>query len=163
MNARDKFTDRLMPILMDCLILLLVLALLVTFLLFLRPRAGLLPDTDLLYTVRFPLVRAEYTEDIHTGNAVMDAVGKRQIGEVVSFSVSPAVTETYDRTTGKIRPELYPGYVTLVLRIRAKARHTEEGFSLSGLTLHRGTSLPLRLPNFVGTGTCTDTQILTEP
>ena len=158
MTQRKTRFDRMAVAFFDFLFILILLFLCVAFFFFARPRELAGNDTDLLYTVRFPCLRAEYATDIHTGDSVLDAVGKRQIGEVVSYSVTPALTETYDRTSGKMRRAAYPGRVTLTLSIRAKARQEEQGWSLSGLKLLRGTHLPLRLPNFSGVGTCTATE-----
>ncbi|MBQ8173846.1 MAG: DUF4330 family protein [Clostridia bacterium] len=120
-----------------------------------KPRGILRPDTTLTYTVTFKTIRTEYTADIHEGDTVLDAVGKREIGRVVSYTVAPAMTETYSRRENRLRTVQYPEHVTLTLTVHANANREGVGYSISGFSLIGGKKIPLRLPNFVGTGVCT--------
>lgn len=126
-----------------------------------KPRNLWKNDTALTYTIKLTAVRAEYTGDIHTGDRVLDAVGKREIGEVVDFTITPAMTETYSRNEKRMRMVEYPGRVDVVLTVRCAARETAGSYSISGFTLTGGKKIPLRLPNFVGTGVCM--QLQSEP
>ena len=143
---------RLTVAVFDFLFILTALSLLVLFFAFARPRTAAGADTSLQYTLRFSLVCEEYVTDIHIGDTVIDAVGKRMLGRVTDFSVTPATTEVYDRTSGRMRESVYPHRVTLTLTVETEAKRLEEGWSVAGLTLLRRARLPVRLPNFVGTG-----------
>lgn len=160
MPKTQSRSDRVAVALLDIFFFLLILLLCAAFLVFARPRTPVLTE-ELNYAVRFSRLRAEYTTEIREGDAVLDAVGKRSIGRVVSYTVEPAYGNSYDRRSGKIRRAPYPGYVTLTLVIRASGAPQPTGeVSLSGLALMRGRQLPLRLPNFVGTGVVTDLTLL---
>ena len=152
--------SRLTVAIFDFLFILILLSLLVGFFAFARPRTKKDADTTLLYTLRFSSLREEYVTDIHIGDSVLDAVGKREIGQVTNFSISPAVEEVYDPTSGSMKSAVYPGRVTLTLTVKTPAKRQENGWSVSGLTLLRWASLPIRLPNLAGTGVlidCTET------
>ncbi len=148
-------TDRVAVVIINTLTVLFLLALVCLFFYAARPRHLLGHDTSLSYTVTLNTVRAEYTTDIHVGDRVLDAVGKREIGRVESYKITPAVTETYSRRRNCLRAVEYPDHVTLTLTVRADARREGNEYTLSGFRLFGGKSIPLRLPNFVGTGVCT--------
>ena len=139
----------------DILTVICLVFLLVLFLYLLRPAGWFTPKEPLFCTVRFDMVREAYVTDIHRGDTVIDAAGKRTLGVVEDFTVTPAMTETYSRRTGALAMTPYPGRVTLTLRLKASARR-EGTIEIDGLSLYRGARLALRLPNFVASGTCTD-------
>lgn len=149
-------TDRAAVAVLDGFFLLVILLLCSALLVFSRPRIPASLDS-LTYTVRFPHLREEYVTEIHEGDAVLDAVGKRSIGRVVSYTVEPALGNSYDKRSGTLRRTPYPGYVTLTLLVRASGTLLPTGeASLSGLALMRGRQLSLRLPNFAGRGTVSE-------
>lgn len=154
-------TDRIAVTVINILLILFFVFFVLAVVFLMRPNILHTGEVPLIYTVRFPLVRTAYTYGIEKGDSVLDAVGKREIGQVIDVTISPAMTETYDRTHGRLRSVAYPDHVTLTLRIRCNAYPTDDGWSLSGLVLSRGKKLPLRLPNFAGTGICVRTE--TEP
>lgn len=96
------FRRRVTVAFFDFLFILILLILLFAFFAFARPRAAG-KEEALLYRVRFPLLREEYVSDIHIGDCVLDAVGKRSIGQVTDFEISPAMTEVYNRRSGRMR------------------------------------------------------------
>ena len=152
--------DRAAVAVFDSFFFLFLLLLCAVFLLLAMPRASV-PTDELTYTVRFSRLREAYVTEIKEGDAVLDAVGKRSIGRVVSYTVEPAYGDSYDMAEGRLFRAPYPGYVTLTLVIRASGQVQPTGeISLSGLMLVRGRSLSLRLPNFSGTGTVSDLALL---
>ena len=156
MARTNSRTDRVAVAIFDVFFFLLILLLCAALLVFSRPRIPT-PTDELTYTVRFSRLRAEYTAEIHEGDAVLDAVGKRSIGRVLSYTLEPAYGDSYDRRSGKLRSAPYPGYVSLTLLIRAQGVPQSTGeVSISGLLLMRGRQLSLRLPNFAGTGMVAD-------
>lgn len=145
-------TDRVAVAVFDSLFFLFLLLLCAVFLLLAAPRTSASYE-ELTYTVRFPRLREAYVAEIKEGDAVLDAVGKRSIGRVVSYTVEPAYGDSYDIGKKMLRRAPYPGYVALTLVIRASGQLQPTGeVSLSGLSLMRGRQIPLRLPNFSGTG-----------
>lgn len=160
MPQKTKTADRLAVAIFDFLFILFILLLCFAFLFFARPHDLTGSDTDLLYTVRFSFLRTEHTTGICEGDAVLDAVGKRSIGELVSYTLEPARATAYDMQSGQGRTTVYPGRSVLTLRIRARAKREGDGWSVAGMKLVRGRELALRLPNFAGSGICTETEIL---
>lgn len=155
MEKKQTRLDRVAVACINTLILLVAALLFCGLLYAAKPRNLWQNDTALTYTVKLTAVRAEYTGDIHVGDTVLDAIGKREIGRVTAFSITPAMTETYSRRENRMRMVEYPGRVTVTLTIAAEARGAEGGYTIAGFPLHRGRKTPLRLPNFVGTGVCT--------
>lgn len=139
-------------------ILLIVLPLLLLLLFFLAMAPRKITDTTLTYTLRFYPVREEYAAGAAVGDSVLDAVGKRVIGEVVAVERTPALTESYDAGAGKLRKVPYPGYTAITLTVRARARTTEGGYQIGPFLLFRGKKMHVRLPHMVATGFCTDIQ-----
>ena len=153
---RHNRIDRIAVFCINTLCILIPLSLLVAFLASMRLSSPTAQDTTLIYTVTLPTVREEYTGGLRKDVPVLDAVSKRQIGRVLSYTVTPAVTQSYSRRAGRMRLVNYPGHKTVTLTIRADGKAISGGYSLSGFTLFRGLHLSLRLPNFVGTGICTE-------
>ncbi len=151
--------DRIAVFCINALSLLLPLCLLIFLLLVARPKTE--EVHELLYTVTLPAVRAEYTDGMATGGErVLDAVTKRPIGQLQSLTVTQALTEHYSQQTQEMRLLALPGHRTVRLTVRARGHAVAGGYSIGGYTLYRGAPLSLRLPRFVGTGTCTDLQVL---
>ncbi len=155
MEKRTSRADRIAVACINTAIILIGALLFCGFIYAARPRHFSRDNLALTYTIQFSAVRAEYTGDIHAGDRVLDAVGKREIGEVVGFAISPAMTETYSRNENRLKMVEYPGRVDLLLTVRCTARQTADGYSIGGFSLAGGKKIPLRLPNFVGTGICT--------
>ena len=153
---RHTRIDRIAVFFIDALCILIPLSLLVAFLASMRLSSPAAQDTTLIYTVTLPTVREEYTGGLREDVPVLDAVSKRQIGRVISYTVTPAVTQSYSRRDGVMRLVEYPGHKAVTLTIRADGKSMPGGYLLSGFTLFRGLHLSLRLPNFVGTGVCTE-------
>lgn len=155
MEGSRSRIDRAAVFLINTLSILVPLALLFCFLFAARPRSLAASDTAILYTVTLPAVREEYLGGLQKDVPVLDAVSKRPIGRLVSYTVTPALTQSYSKRAGTMRLVEYPGHATVALTIQADGRATPGGYSLSGFTLFQGERVSLRLPNFVGTGTCT--------
>ena len=155
MKASLSRTDRTAVLWINILCVLLPLALLLGFLYAARPRSTAGSDTDLLYTVTLSPVRREHVGGIAANTPVLDAVSKREIGLLVDYTITQAMTQSYSRRAGRLRMVEYPGYVTVQLTVRARGKAQPGGYSLAGFSLCRGTRVSLRLPNFVGTGVCT--------
>ena len=139
---------------LNILLVVLPLLLLLSFFLALAPRK--ITDTTLSYTLRFYPVREEYAAGAAVGDSVLDAVGKRVIGEVVAVERSPALTESYDASAGQIRRVPYPGYTAITLTVRARARAVDGGYQIGPYLLFRGKKMHVRLPHLVASGFCTD-------
>ena len=154
MEKNPSRTDRVAVACINTLMILIGALLFCGLIYAAKPRNLWKNDTTLTYTVKLTAIRAEYTGDIHIGDRVLDAVGKREIGEVVDFSITPAMTETYSRKENRMRMVEYPGRVDVVLTVRCAAREAANGYSIAGFTLTGGKRVSLRLPNFVGTGVC---------
>lgn len=144
-------------------ILFILLPLAFFLLLCLGFRARSTPDATLVYTVRLRPVREEYAAEVAVGDRLLDSVQKCEIGEVVSFSRGPAVTETYDSQEKRMKRTPYPGYETITLTVRAEARTRQGGYQIGPFLLYRGQKLHLRLPHLVASGFCTDIQAQTSP
>ena len=153
MKSKKSMLDRFAVACLNAIIFLLVFLLLGAFLYAVKPETFFRAHDELTYSVRFTIEREEFTRVLHEGDRVLDAVRKNDIGTVVAYDLSPALTETYSQKENRMRMVEYPQRVTLTLTIRAPARHTEKGYSVAGRRLAVGQKLALRLPNFVGEGT----------
>jgi hypothetical protein len=152
-------TDRIAVRIMDATCILLALLLLACLLYAAWPRRNDRHSSTLLYTVTLPAVREEYVGGITPSSPVLDAVSKRPIGELIDYRIAPAYTQSYSSRQKSMRLVAYPGYKTVTMTIRARGTAKRGGYSLSGFSLYRGAHMNLRLPNFVGTGICTDLQV----
>ena len=148
--------ERRMLAILNVLLVLVPILLLLLFLAALRPRSS--PDVALTYTLRFYPVREEYAANVRVGDAVLDAVGKRAIGEVIAVERTPAMTESYDRTQGRIRRVPYPHYTSVSVTVRARACPVEGGYQIGPFLLFRGKKMHVRLPQLAASGHCTDIQ-----
>ncbi len=155
MDRSPSRIKRLFLFLTDTLILFSLAALLLLFLAAARPRALDLHPLPISYTLRLSPLPAEYASALAVGDAVLDAVGKRQIGCVTSVKITPATTEVFDRKEKVRRRVPYPGYVVMTVEVSAKATYKGEVLSVSGLPLHRGDSIHLRFPYLTARGVCT--------
>ena len=155
MNQASSRVDRIAVRLINALSILIPISLLICFLLAARPRSLAAHDIPLCYTITMPAVREEYLAGLAEDVPVMDAVSKRPIGHLISYTIEPAMTQSYSERAGRMRLVEYPGHATVRLTICAEGRAVAGGYSLAGFTLFRGKQISLRLPNFVGTGTCT--------
>lgn len=155
MANKQSRVDRIAVTCINAFFLILFSALFCLLLWAAKPRSLSSPDTTLSYTLTVRGVRTEYVTDIHEGDTVLDAVGKRTIGQVSAYSVTPALTETYSRKDNCLRLVDHPARVDLTLTVLAKAKREGAAYMIEGFSLIGGKSIPLRLPNFVGTGVCT--------
>ena len=158
MEPTQTRTDRAVILLINLLSILLPLALLLGFLWAAQPRALQRNDTALLYTVTLPAVREEYRAGLQADVPVLDAVSKRPIGHLLTYTVEPATTQGYHQRAGRMRLVEYPGHKRVTMTIRAQGKRMAGGYSLAGFTLYQGEGISLRLPNFVGSGSCTGLQ-----
>ena len=156
MAQKRSRMDRVAVLCINACCILLPVLLLSAFIYAARPKEHFHSKTPLRYTISCRTVRQEYVTDIHAGDTVLDAVGKRTIGKVSDFTVTPATTEVYCREENCLRTVVYPDHVTLTLTVEALASREGNGYSISGFYLIGGKQIPLRLPNFVGTGVCTE-------
>lgn len=154
-------TERRLLVILNTLLIALPLALLLLLFLALQGRNA--TDTSLTYTLRFYPIRDEYAGNVQVGDAVLDAVGKREIGTVTAVESAPALTETYDRTQNALRRVPYPNYTSVTVTVRARARAVSGGYQIGGFLLYRGGKLHVRLPHLVATGICTDIQTEVAP
>ena len=147
-------TERVSVTLLNILLILLPLSLLILFLLSLAPRR--MTDTSLQYTLRFYPVREEYAGNVQVGDSVLDAVGKCVIGEVTAVERTPAMTESYDRTAGRVRRVPYPGYEAVTVTVSARAQTVQGGYRIGPYLLYRGKKMHVRLPHLTASGFCTE-------
>lgn len=147
-------SERRMLATLDFFLIAVPLALLVLFILALSLRNR--PDTTLVYTLRLFPIRAEYATAAAVGDRLLDAVGKREIGEVIGVSVAPALTDVYDREAKRMTRVPYPGYACLTLTVKARGCAGTGGYHIGPFFLFRGEKLHVRLPHLAAGGYCTD-------
>ena len=150
-------TERHMSAVLDFFLILVPLVLLILFFLSLSLRNR--PDTALRYTLRLYPVRTEYAGNVAIGDSLLDAVGKREIGRVVDIEVGPAMTDTYDRESGRMLRVAYPGYASLTLTVEARGREATGGYHIGAFLLYRGEKMHVRLPHLTASGLCTDIRL----
>ena len=140
--------------LFDIFLFAIPLVLFLLFLFALSPRER--ADTTLTYTLRLYPIREEYASLVAVGDPLLDAVGKREIGEVLAVTCTPAMTDIYDRNAKEMKRVAYPGYAALTLTVRARGCAEPGGYRLGAYLLFRGEKMHVRLPRLTASGFCTD-------
>ena len=76
-------------------------------------------DTTLIYTVTFRSVEDELGDGIAVGDKVVDSVKNRIIGEIISVSHLPSVSEIYSSDTGEMVTAEKSGFRDITITVKA--------------------------------------------
>lgn len=106
------------------------------------------------YTVQFKRIRDEFSDNIHVGDAVIDAQKRHNLGTVTKVSNEPYTVELYNHETDMRDIVEYPDFITINMKVSAAAYVSDEMCYLkdSGKEIGIGTALYIHLPDFCGMG-----------
>ncbi len=110
-------------------------------------------NTSVTYTVEVNGVRIGASAKIREGDVVTDNIRKFNIGNVVSFDVSPAKRLVSDPVAGEMKYVDLPNCEDVILVISAKAYESDEEIIVDGgYTIKAGYGVNLSGPDYSLTG-----------
>ena len=112
-------------------------------------------STPIFYTVKIPFIRDDVALHVRKGDTVIDPVGKHNLGRVSDIRYRTALNESYSTEKNEMVLSECKGYSDIYLTISAKGEYDGSIFRIDSYPLHNGKEMPLRLPDFCGTGVCT--------
>ncbi len=109
------------------------------------------------YVVEFRTVRNEFTGNFALDQSVVDSVAKYHLGRVIDYAVTPATYVGNDFSAGAAVISEYPEHSNVSLTVSAEATVGADGRYIisGGYDISVGTAMHIRLPNYTGTGYCT--------
>ena len=157
MNSSNK-TQRGKFTFVDFLLLLVITAVVVILVyVFVSPYTGtitLAPTKNIVYTIQVNDVRSEFKGLIKAGDTVTSTSTLREIGTVVSVDYKNVQYTGKDENGNTVYSD-YPGLLTAVITVSAKA-NTEDGLYKAGdVTISAGTQIGFRVPQYTADGYCT--------
>lgn len=159
MNANDKVKGKKFNFI-DALIILLVVAVIgVVAYLFLNNKIFSAEEkTEILYTIRIPLVKNELLPDIkklEKGMTITDSVRGYALGTIEKVEITQATANYANRSNATYKKGEYPDYSKIVITVRADAVEELYGFDLKGYKIMVGEQIHFRTPYFISYGNCT--------
>ena len=157
MNAKSN-KKKLYFNFIDVILIVAVLGATLTLVYFLREKRIVTSDnshtTAIVYQIEVSPMREEFRNLVAVGDIVVDNVTRNTIGEISNVTYSTCYYVGTDPSTGQSISTAYPGKVTMILTIKAKAAVTDIGYEINGYPLTLGDTISLRVPDFTGSGTC---------
>lgn len=108
------------------------------------------------YTVLVQSIDEHFDDKIAIGQAVTDAIEKKNIGKIVGIQISPTIQTTFDYETGKQTQSEVEGKINVKITIEAKASETDQAFTADGCVIRIGRRYSLMLPEIYCVGYCID-------
>jgi len=114
--------------------------------------------TKIEYIVEFRQLREEFGDNFHVGAVISDSVAKYQLGDVTAVNVENATYNGNNQLTGELVVVDYPEHIDVQLTVSADATigENEMYYIGGGYRLSVGSTVYVRMPDFVGTGYCID-------
>ena len=106
------------------------------------------------YRIRLHMIRDDIALHIRSGDSIVDAVGKHNIGKISDIRYEKCLSEVFSHKENRNVISEYEGFCDISLTVSANAVRTERGYSVDGYYLRLGKDIPLRLPDFYGVGKC---------
>ncbi len=106
------------------------------------------------YVIEIQDVEERFDGVVSKGDAVQDAIERKNIGTVVGVQSSPYETVTFDYTTGTETVSSVEDRVVLAITIEATAVSTDRAFTVDGCEIRVGQQYSIMLPEFYGVGYC---------
>ena len=108
------------------------------------------------YKVELRRVREEFRDFISISDHVTDTVTQYALGEVVDVEYAPTRYTGVNRSTGSLVFSDYPEHINITVTIQAEATVNGDDYSLNGFKVAVGKQIPIRTPNFINEGYCTE-------
>lgn len=110
--------------------------------------------TKIRYVIEVVDVEERFDGAINKGDAVQDAVERKNIGTVVGVQSVPYEKITFDYDSGVESVATVEGRVVLDITVEATAVDTDKAFTVDGCEIRVGQQYSIMLPNFYGVGYC---------
>lgn len=106
------------------------------------------------YTVKLSGVMKDFENNIKIGDIVTETESLSEIGKVVDVKTSPSIYIGSDQN-GKTVTSDNPLFIDIVITVEAEATLPDGIFTVNGYRITAGKDISLRVPDFIGKGTCT--------
>lgn len=148
----------------DILIVLIILAaaavLLYVFVLSGRGEAVTPQTHTIRYVVELKGIRDEFADNVTIGENAVDSVAMYKIGTVVAYEEKEATYKGVNALKGESVISPVPGKMNMYVTIEAQAYLDKYIYSIDGYRIAVGSSVGLKLPNFIGIGYCIKLDVL---
>lgn len=109
---------------------------------------------DVQYQLRIEFMRSELTDHIKTGDKLYNWTGEYEFGEVLSVDVQPAVTDSFNQTSGQMTQVVHPDRYNIYVTLKASAVIKNEAYYIDNQRFVVGSVINVRFPDFQGVGAC---------
>ena len=106
------------------------------------------------YVIEIQEVEDRFDGSVKKGDAVQDAIERKNIGTVVGVQSSDFQKITFDYDTGVETVSYVDGRIVLDITIEATAVVTDKAFTVDGCEIRVGEQYSIMLPEFYGIGYC---------
>ncbi len=101
-------------------------------------------------------VRIDLAPHIKTGDTVIEAVGKRELGRIAEIRFEPYLTEVYSHNGKKFVLSELKDFLNVFITLYSDGAVADGAVSINGYALKMGKEIPLRLPDFYGVSRCVE-------
>ena len=108
----------------------------------------------IFYTVKIPFLRDDIAMHIRKQDTVIDPVGKYNVGKITDITYETAKSENYSSEKNEMVISECKGYCDVYITVSTEADFDGKSYRIGGYKLYVGKSMPIRLPDFCGSGTC---------
>lgn len=106
------------------------------------------------YVIEIQEVEDRFDGSVKKGDAVQDAIERKNIGTVVGVQSSDFQKITFDYDTGMETVSYVEGRIVLDITIEATAIVTDKAYTVDGCEIRVGEQYSIMLPEFYGVGYC---------
>lgn len=111
--------------------------------------------TNIQYVVEVQNVDKQFEEIVKVGQAVQDAVKRKNIGTVSGVQAAQYQILTFDYESGQQAVSDVENKIVLKITIEAQAIETDHAFTVDGCVIRVGQQYSLALPDMYCVGYCT--------
>ena len=122
----------------------------------LQPLAGKESHVSVKTVFKLEKVRKDLAPHIKTGDMVIEAVGKRELGRIAEIYSEPYFTEVYSHNDKKFVLSELEDFSNVFVILYSDGTVDDGSVSINGYALKMGKEIPLRLPDFYGVSRCVE-------
>lgn len=106
------------------------------------------------YVLQVNELPIEYSDNIKTGETVIDYGTETDAGTVIAVDYKNSVYVGYDKTTGEQKLTTLDEYVDLYITVEANARVKNNVYYVNDTSMYIGKSLEMMMPDLFCSGSC---------
>ena len=110
--------------------------------------------TKIQYVIELQDIEDRFEGLIKNGQAVQDAIERKNLGKVVGVQTVPYEVITFDYTEGKEKVAVVDGKISISVTIEAEAVETDRSFTVDGCDIRVGQKYSVVFPEMYGIGYC---------